>query len=177
MIHLLPIGVVSKSILESLASSLKKVYKISAGIHEPVSLPASSYDPERHQYSSDPILKGLARFKATLTQVERVLGIVGVDLYAEDLNFVFGEADPKEGVAVISLWRLRPEYSGLPPDKALYHQRVFKEAVHELGHTYCLGHCPDPACVMHFSDSIQDTDKKTASFCAECDSQRLKTQS
>ena len=177
MIHLLPIGGVSRSILESLITSLKKVYNVPAVIHEPVSLPASSYDPERGQYSSSPILKSLARFKETLTQVERVLGIVRVDLYAEDLNFAFGEADPKEGVAVISLWRLRPEYYGHAANKALYHQRILKEAVHELGHTYGLGHCPDLACVMHFSDSIRDTDKKTASFCANCDSSRKQMRS
>jgi len=163
--------------LDSLATSLKEVYKVPAVIHEPVSLPASSYDPGRGQYSSSQILKSLARFKVTLTQVERALGIVGVDLFSDDLNFVFGEADPKEGVAVISVWRLRPEFYGLPPDKALYQQRVLKEAVHELGHTYSLGHCPDPACVMHFSDTIQDTDKKAASFCANCDSCRMRTQS
>jgi len=168
MIHLVPIGVVSRSMLDSLAASLKEVYRIPAVIHEPVSLPASSYDSGRGQYSSSQILRSLARFKETLTQVERVLGIVGVDLYVADLNFVFGEADPREGVAVISLWRLRPEYTGLPPNKALYHQRVLKEAVHELGHTYGLGHCPDPACVMQFSNSLEDTDKKTASFCAIC---------
>ncbi len=177
MIHLLPIGVVSGSILQSLADSLKEVFKIPAVIHEPVSLPASSYDPARHQYSSSPILQSLARFKATLTQVERVLGIVKVDLYANDINFVFGEADPRECVAVISLWRLRPEFYGRPPDKALYHQRVLKEAVHELGHTYGLGHCEDPSCVMHFSNSLEDTDKKTASFCSNCDSSRMQTQS
>jgi len=177
MIHLLPIGGVSRSILESLTTSLKKVYKVPSVIHEPVSLPASSYDPERGQYSSSPILKSLARFKATLTQVERVLGVVRVDLFADDLNFVFGEADPKEGVAVISLWRLRPEYYGHAADKALYRQRILKEAVHELGHTYGLGHCPDPACVMHFSDRIQDTDKKSVSFCANCESRRMQKQS
>ncbi|MEA2005134.1 MAG: hypothetical protein U9O50_02570 [Acidobacteriota bacterium] len=42
------------------------------------------------------------------------------------------------------------------------------EAVHELGHTYGLSHCPDAKCVMHFSNSLLDTDKKSASFCTHC---------
>ena len=100
--------------------------------------------------------------------MERVLGVVDVDLYAADLNFVFGEADPKEGVAVISLARLRQEFYGLAPNESLFHERILKEAVHELGHTYSLGYCPDPACVMHFSNSLKDTDIKKSSFCLKC---------
>jgi archaemetzincin len=170
MIHLLPIGRVSRSEIERLTASLKKIFAVSIVVHDPAGLPASSYDPERRQYSSEQILKSLARFKSSLTQVERVLGIVAVDLFAADLNLVFGEADPKEGVAVISPDRFRPEFYGLAPDKTLFQDRMLKEAVHELGHTYGLGHCPNPACVMHFSNSLQDTDNKAASFCPACSS-------
>ena len=168
MIHLLPIGEILGSILEGLPSSLQKVFGVPVIIHEPVGLPASSFEATRHQYLSTPILISLARFKSSLTQVERVFGVVDVDLYAADLNFVFGEADPKEGVAVISLARLKQEFYGLPPVEALFQERMLKEAVHELGHTYGLGHCSDPACVMHFSNSLEDTDKKTTSFCPKC---------
>jgi predicted Zn-dependent protease len=34
------------------------------------------------------------------------LGVTDVDLYVPDLNFVFGEADAKRGVAVFSIARL-----------------------------------------------------------------------
>ncbi|TAK07877.1 MAG: hypothetical protein EPO39_05635 [Candidatus Manganitrophaceae bacterium] len=59
--------------------------------------------------------------------MERVLGVVAVDLYAADQNFIFGEADPREGVAVISVARLEPEWDGLPPDETLFHRRLLKE--------------------------------------------------
>ena len=52
--------------------------------------------------------------------------------------------------------------------KALFHERVIKEAVHELGHTYGLSHCPDATCVMHFSNSLPDTDFKGKAFCPVC---------
>ena len=57
---------------------------------------------------------------------------------------------------------------GLPEDEPLFHQRVLKEAAHELGHTYGLGHCPDNKCVMHFSNSLRDTDIKGTEFCPRC---------
>jgi archaemetzincin len=44
-----------------------------------------------------------------------------------------------------------------------------KEAVHELGHTYGLSHCRDIHCVMCFSNTLGDTDRKGVRFCAACE--------
>jgi archaemetzincin len=125
-----------------------------------------AYDPERKQYYSSAILEKLR--DAGSGTGERILGLVDVDLYVPDLNFVFGEADVIEKMAVISTKRLRQEYYGLPKDEELFFNRTLKESVHELGHTYGLGHCPDKNCVMYFSNSLQDTDFKSSSFCESC---------
>jgi archaemetzincin len=95
-----------------------------------------------------------------IEEEEKILGVVDIDLYAPGLNFVFGEADMNSGVAIISLCRLRPEHYGLPPDESLFLERVIKEAIHELGHTYGLGHCHNSRCVVYFSNSLPDTDRK-----------------
>lgn len=97
-----------------------------------------------------------------------MLGLVEADLFAPGLNFVFGEADIAGNRAVIALPRLRQEFYGLPSDDRLFRERTIKEAVHEMGHTYGLGHCPNPICVMHFSNSLYDTDLKRWKFCAAC---------
>ncbi len=83
-----------------------------------------------------------------------------MDLTVPGLNFVFGLADPARGAAVISLARLYPEFYGQPRDPRRFKERAVKEAVHELGHLLGLGHCPDPACVMSFSNSLADTDRR-----------------
>ena len=44
---------------------------------------------------------------------------------------------------------------------------------HELGHTQGLGHRADTGCVMAFSNSLVDTDRKGKSFCSCC-TQRLR---
>jgi archaemetzincin len=101
-----------------------------------------------------------------LTIYERILGIIDLDLYVSKLNFVFGEA--RQRVAIISLTRLRNEFYNLPKDETLFRKRVFTEAVHELGHTYGLRHCVNPNCVMFFSNTLTDTDKKGPDFCQRC---------
>jgi archaemetzincin len=133
-----------------------------------IALLPSAYNARRRQYHSTHILQTLAQVKQE--DWERVLGVVDVDLYAPDLNFVFGEADKHRGVAVFSLARLRPRGSS-DEAKALFLRRAATEAIHELGHTYGLRHCRDPHCVMWFSNTLAESDRKGLTFCAEHASQ------
>jgi archaemetzincin len=98
--------------------------------------------------------------------------ICDFDAYSDELNFVFGEAHLGGRVAAIYLPRLREEFYVHKLDKNnnknLFEQRVIKEAVHELGHTFGLRHCQISKCVMHFSNSLQDTDFKDDKFCERC---------
>ena len=64
--------------------------------------------------------------------------------------------------------RLRSSFYRLAEDADLFRQRALKECVHELGLTWGLRHCRDPRCVMHFSNSLLDTDAKGAAFCSRC---------
>jgi len=129
-------------------------------------LPSHAYDRTRRQYNSTLLLEYLAVAKPK--GYIKYLGVTSVDLYAGGLNFVFGEAVLNGEDAVISLHRLRPEFYGEPPDRSLFEARVLKEAVHELAHTFGLTHCENPECVMHFSNSIIDTDVKKAQPCLKC---------
>jgi archaemetzincin len=45
---------------------------------------------------------------------------------------------------------------------------LVKESGHELGRAFGLAHCNNTRCVMHFSNSLQDTDFKKRSFCDSC---------
>jgi archaemetzincin len=127
--------------------------------------PDYAYNKKRNQYLSTAILKTLKEQKEYMAY-GKVLGIVDQDLYVPELNFVFGEASQK--AAVISITRLRQEFYHLPQDQSLFHKRGLTEAVHELGHTHGLGHCKNLRCVMFFSNSLVDTDRKGPDFCPDC---------
>jgi archaemetzincin len=84
------------------------------------------------------------------------------------VNFVFGEAELSGKAAIISLYRLKPEFYGEPVNQTLFLERAAKEAVHEIGHTLGLTHCSNPSCVMSFSNTIRAVDTKKREFCPKC---------
>ncbi len=163
-IVLIPIGAVDRDLLAMLRERLERVLA-DVVIGEGIPLPASAWNAGRDQYAAGALLQRLARAEEVRAH-GRALGITDADLYVPGLNFVFGLASGRAGV--ISLHRLRPSFYHLPDDRELFHRRALVEAVHELGHTFGLAHCPDPGCVMFFSSSITDTDRKGPEFCEHC---------
>jgi archaemetzincin len=166
-IILLPVGEIEGWVLDNLEKDLGKKFDCRVERHQPMDVPKDALNPARGQYHSSLILRRVHDL-IELENQEKGLAITDVDLYAGRLNFVLGEAELGGQWAVISLTRLRQSYYSLPENQGILSGRVIKEAVHELGHVYGLEHCPDPKCVMHFSNSLSDTDRKRDSFCSRC---------
>jgi archaemetzincin len=166
-IVLVAVGEVNPKVIQILKEGLNKVFGKQVWVGRGMSEPDYAFNKKRNQYLSTMILNALMNEKE-YTPFEKILGIVDHDLYVPELNFVFGEASQR--MAVISLTRLRQEFYSLPQDERLFHRRVLTEAVHELGHTYGSGHCQNPRCVMFFSNSLIDTDRKGFEFCSKCKS-------
>ena len=164
-IRLVSVGTLPPAMLGFLQEGLSR--ELGAAVRMGGNLPLPASCPEgRSQYPGAPFLAALAAARPPGDEV--ILGVTGVDLTAPGLNFVFGLADPRGCAAVISLARLYPEFYGQPRDPRRFKARAVTEAVHELGHLLGLGHCPDPACVMSFSNALADTDMKGPGFCQPC---------
>jgi archaemetzincin len=154
-----PLGPVETGVLESLRKGLPGFDEVVVGREGP--LPETGYNRRRQQYLASSL------FEACLLEPgERVLGVTEADLYEIGLNFVFGYSQPNGRMAVISLARLHD------PDNQRFLDRCLKEAVHEIGHTLGLKHDKERAeCVMHFSRTLADTDRKRRDYCAACGSE------
>jgi archaemetzincin len=156
-------------LLPALSSRLAQAFQLSVRVHPPQFDPELAFDASRGQYNSRLLLAQLLR--DLRPGCARVLGVAGVDLFIPVLTFVFGEAQLDGQAAVVSTQRLGNELYGLRPDPRLTAERLLKEAVHELGHTYGLVHCHRPRCVMGSSTYVEEIDLKSERFCDGCLSQ------
>ena len=166
IISLVAIGQVDRALLVTLAEGLTRRLRVACSI-QPEGLEVEfAYNALRRQYHSTEILGRL--LEQPPGENWKVLGVTEVDLYIPVLTFVFGEAQVSDGGAVVSAHRLRQESYGLPADLELLRERLLKEALHELGHTCGLRHCPDYLCVMSASYGVERIDLKRADFCPAC---------
>jgi archaemetzincin len=154
----LPPGAAMERLLPSLSSAMGVECSLSPWQLDP----AFAYDTRRNQFYSTAIVKTLASLP------ERTLGVTAVDLFVPVLSFVFGEAQLGGKAALVSICRLQQEFYGLPPNDNLLADRLLKEAVHELGHTYSLRHCEDWQCAMSSSHAVEKIDVKTTALCERC---------
>jgi archaemetzincin len=178
-IHLLPLGNADRGLVVQLLLPLRGLFDAAI---ETVDIPFDLepyYEEQRGQYNSTRILLTLKEQFATADQQllqgdgPRYLAICAPDLFTPILTFVFGEAEFNGRVAIVSYHRLRNDLYGLAPNADILLNRLLKESVHELGHTYGLVHCRNPRCVMRSSSYAEEIDLKDPTFCPSCQRHRL----
>lgn len=145
-------------LLVVLAAALARTFGIGCHIEDEWLDARFAFDAARNQYYSTAILRALKPRPDS-----RILGVASVDLFVPVLTFVFGEAQLEGGAALVSYYRLLE-----PGRPQLLPERLAKEAVHELGHTFGLRHCHNWECVMSSSHSVERLDIKSPHFCDAC---------
>jgi archaemetzincin len=186
-IGVLPVGDVPGEDLDALASGLKRILNKEIVLLKPVPLPSAGKRKGKDetktrpvegtgeiQYYAGPFLKLTHELAhGAGKKYLKVLAVTDVDLYTDGLNFIFGQAEISGRAALISTVRLKYQVfwsSGRRRlhDRELFIDRMLKEAVHELGHTFGLRHCKTRTCVMTFSNCLEDTDLKSSDYCTDC---------
>lgn len=165
-VYLLAIGTVAPQAMNWVEATLAEWCPWPIRRWPALPFPPDSYDPGRGQYKSVEIMKAVAR--STPPDAQRILGVTEGDLAIPTLTFIFGQAQLDGKVAVVSLARLRQEFYGLPGDESVLRERVVKEVLHELGHTFGLTHCAESTCVMSLATHIGLVDDKQQRYCARC---------
>jgi archaemetzincin len=151
--------------MEAVAGEIRQVFGFSTETSPILQDLSFALDNNRHQYHSTAILNRLAA--DIPPQAIRVLAIVQVDLFIPILTHVYGEAQLGGLACIVSTFRLNERRSGMNVPRK-YIDRIVKEAIHELGHTFNLRHCPTDTCIMHYCRNEEDVDHKSDQLCRYC---------
>jgi len=167
LVDIVPVGEVPPQVKREASSALRNIYDYEVTVHDEQRVPEGAYDRSRDQYRAEQFIELVSRVGGG----EKNIGVTAQDLYYRRRNYVFGLAYLNGDGSVISTHRLQtPSDGGISTKSAaeVFTDRVRKEIVHEIGHTLGLEHCDDNRCVMSFSPTVREVDRKEETFCGTC---------
>ena len=167
LVEIIPLGSIEAAIKREVSSALRNVYGVDVSFQEAKQMPQGLYENSRGQYRAE----GLLEFTAQKGRGEKIVAITNDDMYYTGRNYVFGLAYLGGKACIISTYRLKKqtqrEFSG-KTEQEVFVGRVRKEVIHEVGHTLGLEHCSNNRCVMSFSPTVLDVDRKEEYLCGAC---------
>ncbi|GAB3036893.1 archaemetzincin family Zn-dependent metalloprotease [Natronobiforma cellulositropha] len=170
LVDIVPVGNVPAAVKREASSALRSVYDCDVTVNDAQSVPNGAYDTGRNQYCAENFIQLAER----VGRGDKNIAITPLDLFYRRRNYVFGLAYLDGSGSVVSTYRLQTSSDGGFSKKSaseIFEDRVRKEIVHEIGHTYGLEHCDNNRCVMNFSPTVREVDIKEENLCGSC--QRL----
>lgn len=166
-VGVVPVGDVPAAVKRLASTALRSVYDAEVTMQSDQPLPESAHDADRDQYRAESLIELASRNGGE----EKNLAITNADLYYRRRNYVFGLAYLDGNGSVVSTYRLQTSSDGGFSQRSaqdVFADRVRKEVVHEVGHTMGLEHCENNRCVMNFSPTVREVDRKEEHFCGTC---------
>ena len=160
-----PIGNFGPELTEPVKKEIYRIFGFPALIIPVLEDVDFAFDSGRNQYHSTSILQQLEKSAPSFAM--KVIAVTKVDLFIPILTHVYGEAQLGGKACVVSTYRLKDQISAAHPG-VIFTQRIIKEAIHELGHTFNLRHCKEHVCIMHYCRTEIDVDRKSDQLCRYC---------
>lgn len=158
VIQIQPFSDMKKVEVDLIAKEISKIYP-HLEILRTIEFPENAFYQPRNRYRADSIIKFL--------NSETKNGFVKLGLTSKDISVTKGK-NPDFGVmglgyrpgkaCVASTFRL---------NKNNKNSQFYKVAIHELGHTQGLSHCPEKTCLMRDAEGGNPTDE-LKEFCKKC---------
>jgi archaemetzincin len=173
-VYLQPFGTgLTTSQLDFVERALLAFYDVDVVRRHPAMLPAAAYYSPRRRYRAERLLAALDRMAPP--DAYRMLGLTDVDISTTKGSYTdwgvmgLGSMDGKSCV----LSSFRCFRSAKNADQAVI--RFGKTAVHELGHTFGLPHCPTRGCIMEDGRGTATTTDHEHDLCVACRARLVET--
>jgi archaemetzincin len=158
IIDLQPFDDLPKEYLNYVHAELKKMYS-DIEIKKPIPLPKKAWYAPRKRYRADTLIHYLS---SITPNGHLTIGLTTKDISTTNDNIkdwgIMGLGYCPGRSCVASTFRL---------NKAKRLEQLFKVAIHELGHTQGIPHCPVKTCYMQDAEGKNNTDNEIE-FCTKC---------
>jgi archaemetzincin len=166
-VYLQPLGAgIAGLDVELVAKALRDIYQVEVRILPREPLPQTAWYAPRRRWRAEKLLEFLApRLPAGGL---RILGLTAEDISTSKGDYidwgVLGLGDLDGPAGVISSFRCRKKAR----DALHARERLAKVAVHEIGHTLGLPHCPTAGCLMHDAEGKVASTDREYDLCPRC---------
>jgi archaemetzincin len=152
--------------VNEVVAALRAFYPIDVRVLDCQELPQAAYYPPRKRYRAERLLAYLNQRMPK--DGWRILGLTDTDISTTKDRYadwgVMGLGELPGTATVISSFRCRKKARNA--DHAI--ERLAKVAVHEIGHTLGLPHCPTRGCLMEDAMGKVVTTDRERDFCPRC---------
>jgi archaemetzincin len=167
-LYVQPLGGCASTVpgVDEVVAALRAFYPIDVRVLACQELPKAAYYPPRKRYRAERLL---AYLNGRMPKDGwRILGLTEVDISTTKDKFpdwgVMGLGELPGTATVISAFRCRKKAR----NQAHAIERLAKVAVHEIGHTLGLPHCPTRGCLMEDAMGKVTTTDRERDFCPAC---------
>jgi archaemetzincin len=165
-ITLVSVGYIEEMYIRSVVEAAGREFSLPVVLKEGFIDISEFYDPVRRQYNGSKLLKEIDTLYGS--DNTKTIGLFSIDLFIPILTYIFGQAYLNGRSGIASYYRLSNDRYGIAGDGNVIMERLQKEVIHELGHTFGLVHCHVPNCVMRSSTYVEDIDQKDMNICISC---------
>jgi archaemetzincin len=164
-ITIAPIGRIDSALLNRIASEIQGKLNVIISIFPAAPMLDFAFYKPRQRYIADSLLVFLRKLNKDDTG--KIIGITSKDISTRK--------DPHENWGILGLGSLRGEASVISTYRAGkgkvnekdFTRRMITLALHELGHTYGLDHCPENTCLTKDAQGKMNLDDGD-SYCEKC---------
>ena len=164
-VYLQPLGDVSAETTQIVRDALAETYGVELRVGPHRELPEDAYYTPRKRYRAEILLDHLDGWLPD--DCDRIVGITHEDISTtkephQDWG-ILGLGNMPGKSCVVSSFRVRKKLRAVPAD-----ERLARVAIHELGHTLGLDHCPNVGCLMEDARGTVETIDGETHLCSTC---------
>ena len=182
VVHLVPLGEIDDETVQQAAEGLRTHVPAIVVVEPRAALAPSTASSIKGRWRAEKILDWMENIasgerdaggpQAAPGTTQKWMSLTDVDIVAQkgqNPNWgVLGLGNVDGRFCVLSTFRMRRKWEngGAPED--VVRDRLWKTAVHELGHTLGLPHCPHVGCIMEDAHGTVKTTDREVELCPDC---------